>query len=244
MSLPKDIHDKIGYYVYRLLDPRSGQTFYIGKGKGNRVFAHAKGELKGHSDTEDDDISLKMRQIISIKNDGFDVQHIIHRHGLKESEAFEVEAALFDAYDGLTNIMNGHGSAERGIKHVDQIVKMYAAEDVIFQHDLLAISVRRSSEEMSWYEAARGCWRLKPAEAKKKDYVVAETSGIVGAVFTADKWVKANPENCDWLEYEIPKRFAFIGRLAPDGIQKLYVGKRLPARKKGASNPIRYLPET
>lgn len=30
--------NKIGYYVYRLIDPRNGQTFYVGKGKGNRVF--------------------------------------------------------------------------------------------------------------------------------------------------------------------------------------------------------------
>lgn len=32
---------KMGYYVYRLVDPRNGQTFYVGKGKGNRIFAHA-----------------------------------------------------------------------------------------------------------------------------------------------------------------------------------------------------------
>jgi len=29
-----EIHDKIGYYVYRLIDPRNGQTFYVGKGVG------------------------------------------------------------------------------------------------------------------------------------------------------------------------------------------------------------------
>ena len=34
---------KMNYYVYRLIDPRNGETFYVGKGKGNRVFQHMKG---------------------------------------------------------------------------------------------------------------------------------------------------------------------------------------------------------
>jgi hypothetical protein len=32
--------EKLGSYVYRLLDPRTGKTFYIGKGVNNRVFDH------------------------------------------------------------------------------------------------------------------------------------------------------------------------------------------------------------
>lgn len=35
--------NKIGYYVYRLIDPRNGQTFYVGKG--NRVFQHVLGAI-------------------------------------------------------------------------------------------------------------------------------------------------------------------------------------------------------
>ena len=41
-----DVIEQLNYYVYRLIDPRDGKTFYVGKGKGNRVFAHVNDELK------------------------------------------------------------------------------------------------------------------------------------------------------------------------------------------------------
>lgn len=39
-GFPPDVARKLKTYVYRLIDPRNGETFYVGKGQGNRVFAH------------------------------------------------------------------------------------------------------------------------------------------------------------------------------------------------------------
>ena len=38
-----EISQKLMFYVYRLVDPRNGETFYVGKGVGNRVFQHSSG---------------------------------------------------------------------------------------------------------------------------------------------------------------------------------------------------------
>ena len=74
-SFPPEVFDQLRYYVYRLIDPRTGQTFYVGKGKGNRVFEHAKNAI----DLIDDDLTDKSRTIQDIINSGLDVLHVIHR---------------------------------------------------------------------------------------------------------------------------------------------------------------------
>ena len=43
-----DVEKALGHYVYRLIDPRNGETFYVGKGQGNRVFAHVSGALRAY----------------------------------------------------------------------------------------------------------------------------------------------------------------------------------------------------
>lgn len=86
----KHVADQLKYYVYRLIDPRNGETFYVGKGTGNRLFAHVKGEF----DTEDDVLTEKLLRIRQIRLDGFEVAHVVHRHGMDEDQALEVEAPM------------------------------------------------------------------------------------------------------------------------------------------------------
>ena len=76
--------------------------------------------MRGEVAATDDDelLSNKLKQIREIRLAGLEVIHVIHRHGMTdEKTAYEVEAALIDAYPGLTNIMNGAGSNEFGAAH-------------------------------------------------------------------------------------------------------------------------------
>lgn len=234
-SFPPEVADKIGYYVYRLIDPRNGETFYIGKGKGNRVFTHARGDI------ESDSLSEKMTKIRAIRIAGFDVAHIIHRHGLSEKSALEVEAALIDAYPGITNIMDGHGNSDFGAMHSSEIIKRYCAETARFEHKAILISVNRSALESSLYEATRYAWRLNQKKASQAEVVLATLQGIIVGAFIAEEWLEAKPENFPGRE-AVEGRYGFIGSEAPMPLQELYVGKRTPDefRKRGASNPIKY----
>jgi uncharacterized protein len=234
-SFSSEIIDNLKTYVYRLIDPRNGETFYVGKGKGNRVFAHSRAEI-GTSDPND-----KLKRIHAIRAAGFDVAHVIHRHGLDDKTAFQVEAALIDAYPGLTNSATGRFSPEFGAMHAEEIVRKYQAKPAKFRHRAVIINVNRSATESSLYDATRYAWKISPKRAARAEIVVAVCSGIIVAVFVADRWLPATPDHFPGCE-PVPGRYGFIGTEAPDKIRRLYIGKRLPDefRKPGAANPIKY----
>ena len=119
-----EVCKKLNYYVYRLIDPRNGETFYIGKGYENRVFNHMEMEIKFDKNSDEMneyEVTEKFKILREIRNEGLKPIHIIHRHGMNEEEAFEVEAALIDAFTGLSNIVSGHRSNEFGPANAIQI---------------------------------------------------------------------------------------------------------------------------
>jgi len=240
---PVEVHEQLKYYVYRLIDPRTGQTFYVGKGKGNRVFDHAKNVIDLNDDRE---LTSKSKTIQEIMNAGLDVIHVIHRHGIEDEQtSFEVEAALIEAYAGLTNLVVGHDNSERGCAHADELIQRYKIEPIRPQHNLLAISIGRSLEEgRSIYDAVRMFWRISEERARSSDYVLAHKSGIVLDVFIAEEWADSTDQRFSKYIPEghiYPPRKGFIGRQAPQEILALYKNTRLPSVKRGAASPIRYL---
>ena len=48
---------RAGYYVYELTDPRDGSVFYVGKGKGERVYSHVR-EFKRKSKHQSNPIKV------------------------------------------------------------------------------------------------------------------------------------------------------------------------------------------
>lgn len=230
------VTEKLGFYVYRLIDPRDGQTFYVGKGQNNRVFEHIAEEKVVLNS-----ISEKIQQIRAIKEIGLDVQHVIHRHGMTEEKALEVEAALIDAYTGLTNLQNGYANNDRGCMHASEIIQKYEADPIDLKHKGMAISINRSFKdyENSIYDCVRFAWKVNVDRANKIDIVLAVKNGLIREVFVDVKWKRATRENFPDLPFwqtldgtlgEIDK-YGFTAVKAPDEIRKLYIHRRLPEGK-------------
>jgi hypothetical protein len=236
-SFPADVARKLKTYVYRLIDPRNGETFYIGKGQENRVFAHIRAE----QNLEGDDLDNKLKRIREIRLAGFGVAHVIHRHGMDDKTAIEVEAALIDAYPGVTNIVGGVGSHDYGAMHAKEIINRYSAATAVFQHKALLISINRSATETSLYEATRFAWKISKPKATQAEVILPTLEGLIVGAFIPYEWLDATATKFPGHD-DAPGRLGFVGEEAPANIKELYVGKRVPDeyRKRGAANPIKY----
>jgi uncharacterized protein len=230
---PREIHEGIGWYVYRLIDPRTGHTFYVGKGRGDRVFEHVKGALNEDEAEDDALIDLKTETIRDIQRQGEQVLHIIHRHGIETPEqAYLVEAALMDAYPGITNIAGGHASAEYGCRTAQQMVGTYSAEELKACEPLILIFIGRALEEgRSVYDAVRAAWRMSLQNAQNYKLVLAyDISGLVVGAFRPIRWLPATRENFHFLQTDEPRRIGFDGVRATE-VESQYLKKKAPPRR-------------
>lgn len=229
IELKKDL--KRRYYVYRLVDPRTLETFYVGKGSEDRVFQHEKNAKKLISKNEDE-LSLKVQLIADIISSGKQVISIIHRRGLTKKEAFEVESALIDAYPGLTNLQKGQGF-DRGAILVDDLyalLNLKEYQEPTEKYIIIKTTSQAISINGSLYEATRKAWRANLAKASKYKYVLAVINGIVREVYEVSKWKQYNNE-----------RIEFEGVPTSDSISSLK-NKLIPSyyRQKGQANPFLY----
>ena len=89
------------WYVYELVDPRDGQTFYIGKGKGSRCHEHEREALKGVC-------SEKCQRIRDVIDSGLRIVINKVAEFWDEEAAYECEAErIAEGWDYLTNVMPG-----------------------------------------------------------------------------------------------------------------------------------------
>lgn len=93
------------YYVYDLIDPRTGETFYVGKGRGDRKHQHARDARKGGQ-------SERLNRIREIAESGHQVLAKTIKTFQSEAAAYSYEAERIKEFgrDVLTNIqVGGHG---------------------------------------------------------------------------------------------------------------------------------------
>jgi hypothetical protein len=173
-GFPEAVQEAIGNYVYRLIDPRNGETFYVGKGKGNRVFSHARADIRINQD--EGGLDPKLERIREIHNDHLAVIHVVHRHEIPDAAVLEVEAALIDAYPGLTNQQAGHGSNAKGPMDFRQLIDKYGLPELEADvpESLVLINVNASNnrhDRNAIYDQVRFAWRIAPKRAAKADFI-------------------------------------------------------------------------
>lgn len=210
--------EKLGYYVYALIDPRTKKVFYVGKGKGNRIYAHVEAsELVDVKEVE------KIKTIREIRASGKDVKHVVVRHGLTESEAFAVEAAMIDYIQGvqkynLTNLQDGHHNYELGLRTIEDIEIQYEAPEAVFEEPMLLIRVNRlykpGMKPKELYDATRMQWRVGPRAFEQK-YACAVYLGIIREVYEIKKWEPMEVINGH-------QRHGFTGMVAKPEIRDKY----------------------
>jgi hypothetical protein len=90
------------YYVYLLVDPATEQIFYVGKGKGRRMFAHVREARAGRIDNVQ-----KYQRICAIHAAGNAVRVVVLANFQHEADAFAMERSLINRFTGLTNLSTG-----------------------------------------------------------------------------------------------------------------------------------------
>lgn len=228
--------EKLEYYVYLLIDPETDNVFYVGKGIGNRIFEHLYPALTSPQESD------KLDTIRSIQSKGLQVKHVIHRHGLTEKEAFEVEAALIDyiGIAGLTNIVQGHHSYNRGKMPVSEIVSQYDAPTIDIKEPAMIITVNQLFERGisadRLYEITRGNWVVGERRNRAK-YAFSVYNGIVRQVYEIERWFPATARR---QEQKMRERWRFDGIVAQN--LQYYVGGSVEKYiTLGAQNPIKYV---
>jgi hypothetical protein len=240
--------NELKYYVYIYSNPKIDKIFYVGKGKGNRVFAHL----------EEKSNSKKVQQINELRNQGIEPKIEILIHGLKdEKTALRVESSIIDliGIKKLTNKQSGYKSASFGRMTIEQINALYDKRKVNIIEPSILIRInqafRYSMSEIELYDYTRGQWKLNPERAKNAKYGISVYQGIIQEVYEILDWYNAGTtyhirqgnKNIEREEIKrIKGRYEFIGNLAPKKIRKKYKYKSVEHYfKQGNSNPIMYV---
>ena len=209
--------EELGYYVYCLVDPRDKKIFYIGKGVGNRVFAHACDALEYEGVNTD-----KLEKIREIVKSGREVEHYIIRHKLSEEDALTVESVLIDflTYQDfnteslLTNIVAGHHQWDEGIKTADEIKLLYDCKPLELKpgHKLLMYNPGKNiaSVQLETFSGDPVKSELDIRISRTSEDHIIRTAEIEQSKRNKNKWVWAIRKNIDKNSPEIMKWYADV----------------------------------
>lgn len=235
--------EKLGYYVYVYNDPRNNSPFYVGKGQGNRAFAHLVDKSE----------SLKTKRIEEIHAAHLTPKIEILAFGLDETTALKVEAAAIDliGFENLTNAQIGHHARQYGRRSIDTVhAELSATKVEKFDDDMVLIKINKTYRDaskasaMALYDATRGTWPVAKASVDKTKYAAAVFGGVIREVYQVAAWLPA--ESTLYLDpnrnFEPSDRLEFVGKIAEEKVRQKYRWRSVAhLYKPGAAFPIMYV---
>ncbi len=237
---------QLRFYVYLLIDPKTDEPFYVGKGKANRVFDHVRGALKNTAPSDKYDI------IKRIEASGQKVKHLIVRHGLNEKQALEIESSLIDVFKFIPklshyvqgNIQGGINAIEKGLMTTDEIIRLYRAVPLdSIEKNCVIININRTYQRGAGndaiYRATKETWKIKTERISGLKFVLSEYKGLIVEVFEVEKWyTKPRPYGPNAKKAgQTYLGYGFDGIIAKPEIRNKYLNKTIP-KKRGHSGVI------
>ena len=236
------VGERLGFYVYLYIDPRTGEPFYVGKGQGERALAHLGDETE----------SEKVARIRAIKAAGQEPRIDILVHGLpSEDAAFRIEAAVIDAIGPhkLTNAVRGWGTGKVGRMPLSELVALYGATPVEVTHPALLIRINQlyhyGIDAAELYDITRGVWKLGPRRVRAA-FALAVFHGVVREVYEIEAWHAARTTPYCVRTFDatdsLAGRSEFVGKVAGEAIRSQYVGRSVKDYfKRGLQSPVVYV---
>lgn len=201
------------FYIYCLVDISNDEEeiFYIGKGRGNRVFDHEKAAFDKKTELmlESENIveDLKINRIRTIKEDGVSIKKVLLNYWLSEREALASENTLINLFNifshqNLTNKVNGHGvrgievgDLERQFGSIPMSVTEVKSDELILAvkiKDSLTLELDETNNypfynrnELNLKSRTLGNWKIGKDNIERIRYVLGINTGINNSVVSA-----------------------------------------------------------
>lgn len=235
------VAERLKYYVYLYIDPRSDRIFYVGKGKGNRILDH----LYEVGESEKNNL---IRELLA---EGLEPKLEFLVHGLdSELDALRIEAAVIDLVgkNKLTNAVRGWGSKVVGRSSLAELRALYDAAPADIDDAVLLIRINQlyrygiTAEEL--YEVTRGVWKISKRREGVR-YAFAIFRGVVREVYCVDGWFPAGSTayfTRSAEEVNVPERWEFVGHVAGQAVREKYIDKSVSSYLFSSSqNPLKYV---